>query len=124
MKRRKTPRAILVATLAALDTSGVTDAVRLEEWDSVVILANFTTVTAGSITLVPQLSPDDGTTWYPVYGGAGATAYSSGALGVAGARAIQIPGPLGVLFRVAFTIATGPITGTIQLALVKGGGTA
>lgn len=124
MKRRKTVDPLLVATLTALDTSGFTDSFKLDEWDSFVILANFTVVTAGSITLVPQLSSDNGTTWHALYGGAGATAYSSGALSAAGARAIQVPGPLGKLGRVAFTIATGPITGTIHVELVKSGGTA
>lgn len=121
MNARKYDAPILVATLTALAASGATDSIRLKSFDAVVVLANFTTITAGSITLVPELSSDNGTTWYALYGGAGATAYSSGAISAAGARAIQIPGPLGVLFRVSFTIATGPVTGTIHFEPVKSG---
>lgn len=94
-------------------------AIDCAEWDGLLLHINLTSVT-GSLTVVPQFSPDGGTTWLSAYNEAMA-AITSGALAATTARAWAIS-RVGTLFRAQMVIATGPVSAVLWAEFTKSGG--
>ena len=95
-------------TVASTSTSGSTADFSCSQFDDVLFHVNVTAVTAGSVTLSLQTSPDEGATWYPLLETLGKVdAISAAAAWTIGARA-----PIGQRVRLVYTIATGPVAFT------------
>lgn len=115
--RRKTQEAQI--SIGSTSTSGTTGfSENAASADAVTYFINLSTITAGSITFVIQVSAD-GTNFADL-----ATAEmtgDTGALSSTGIKHISSAAPLGMACRLKYTIVTGPAVFTVDPVFQKGG---
>lgn len=109
-----------VIAIASTSTSGaVGDSDNAAVSDRVIYFFNLASITAGSVTLKIQCSPDDGSTWYDL-----ATTEmngNTGALTAAGTYHVSATVPFGTRTRLFYTIVTGPIVAAVYPVFEKTG---
>lgn len=82
-------------------SAGIENAV---SYDDGLLFINLTAITAGDVQFTYEVSPDGGTTWFPLE--------RTALLVAAQAVTLSVRAPIGRLWRLQWNLTTGPITFT------------
>jgi hypothetical protein len=116
-RRKLEEPSIAIGSTASSGATGESD--NAANYDRVMYLVNVTTLTAGSVTFVIQVSPNDGTTWFPLT--TAEMVGNTGALTTTGQYHVSSTVPFGTRVRLAYTIVTGPVAMTVFPVFEKSG---
>lgn len=116
-RRKLVEEAVFVSSTSTSGTTAASGSIASNERVTFFVVA---TVTAGSVTLGIDISPNDGATWHSLT--SGELLGNTSAITATGNYHISAQVPLGTSCRLSYTIVTGPVVLVVYPCYEKSGG--